>query len=527
MYIGYWCQGYGYARGDIVWCVGGYYICALNHISDNLTFPNSEDIHWIQITNDFFTLLNITDLQTLPSPFNSNLAPIVTTSAPPTMSTLATESLGKASIKLKDPPPKKKNVAESKLKRKLKDMETQLESHRKKRNTLDLTDLREQLLLLKTDMTTKSYIIDKYDNSKNSSGSDHAKNIAWLKTVSKLPYGKYKTFPVTVDSSELELSNFFKDVKAKLDKSILGLEPVKQEIMEYLARKITNPDGKGHVLALCGVKGVGKTKIIKSLASALDLPFYQINFGGLNDVNIITGHSETYVGSKPGKIVEILVNAGYMNPIIYLDEIDKMSETKSREINGILTHMLDEEQNDKFQDNYLSNINIDLSKVLFVIAFNDITKVDEIVSDRMTTIVVNPPTFDDKLQICKEKMIPEIIETVNFRSNWEICIPDDVIEHIIRKNQDEQGVRQLKKNIEKLMFKLNYDILTSNIHSQNVQVLSHQAVGVDVDADSDTNAYVDVEAEGTVRTVVLSTSYVNSVLTVETDNDKSYLSMYT
>lgn len=526
MYVGYWCQGYGYARGDIVWCVGGYFVCALNHISDNLTFPNAEDIHWIQITNDFFTLLNVTDLQTSPSPFN-NLTPIVTTSAPPTMSTL--ESV--PPIKLKDPPPKKKNSADSKLKRKLKDIETQLESHRKKKSTIDLTDLREQLLLLKTDMTTKSYIIDKYDNSKNSSGSDHAKNIAWLKTVSKLPYGKYKNFPVTVDSSDSDLSNFFKDVKEKLDKNILGLEPVKQEIMEYLARKITNPGGKGHVLALCGVKGVGKTKIIKSLASALDLPFYQINFGGLNDVNIITGHSETYVGSKPGKIVEILVNAGYMNPIIYLDEIDKMSETKSREINGILTHMLDEEQNDKFQDNYLSNINIDLSKVLFVIAFNDITKVDEIVSDRMTTIVVNPPTFDEKLQICKEKMIPEIIETVKFKSNWEICIPDDVIEHIIRKNQDEQGVRQLKKNIEKLMFKLNYDILTGNIHSQNVQVLTQSQT-------PDENEYVDVDVEAqctqatlstvhTVRTVVLSTSYVNSVLTVENGNDRSYLSMYT
>jgi ATP-dependent Lon protease len=311
------------------------------------------------------------------------------------------------------------------------------------------------------------------------SGGDYSKSMNWFKNVINIPYGKYSSLTNlpsegscrrgteppedNVGMCKSSIRNLLKDVYKKLDENIYGMDDVKQEIVEYVARKITNPFGKGEVLALCGIAGVGKTKIIKCLANALNLPFFQINCGGLNDVAVLTGHSETYVGSRPGKIVEILQNSSVMNPIIYLDEIDKISENKSAEINGILTHLLDEEQNNKFQDNYLSNITIDLSKVLFVISFNDESKIDDIVSDRMKIIYINTPSIQDKLKICQEKMIPEILKSMSFDKNIIIDIESDLIEYIIiNKCDKEKGVRQLKKTLEKIINRLNYDILMTN-----------------------------------------------------------------
>jgi ATP-dependent Lon protease len=191
-----------------------------------------------------------------------------------------------------------------------------------------------------------------------------------------------------------------------------------------------------------------------------------------------------------------------MNPIIYLDELDEMSTTKSKEINGILTHMLDEEQNDKFQDNYLSNVNINLSKVFFIIAFNDITKVDEIVSDRMTIIYVNSPSLEEKVKICQEKMIPEIVESINFKNNYIIRIDKEMIEYVIyNKINKEEGVRHLKKTIEKIMYKLNYDILINNLEKLKIE------------KDEDKNV------------VIITKKYIDEILPLY-ENDNNYNHMY-
>jgi ATP-dependent Lon protease len=350
------------------------------------------------------------------------------------------------------------------------------------------------------DLNMKSFVIDKYDNTKKMYGSDYSKGMNWLKTVSKIPYGKYKSMPVTKNDSQTKVKEFFDRVKQRLDKNIYGLEDVKQEIMEFVAKKITNPDSKGHVLALYGNAGVGKSKLIRSLAHALELPFHQINFGGLNDVSVLTGHSETYVGSKPGKIAEIFTNTEYMNPIIYLDEIDKISESKATEIFGTLTHLLDEEQNTEFQDNYLSNITLDLSKVFFVLAFNDITKIDEIVSDRLKIIYINPPNLQDKLIICQDKIIPEILNSVKLKGDYTIIIDKEVIEYIIStKTSKESGVRQLRKNIEKIVNRLNYDILIGNFNK--------------------------LKLENIDKNIIITRSYVDDVLKSTTD-DISYINMY-
>jgi ATP-dependent Lon protease len=396
------------------------------------------------------------------------------------------------------------NVKMNDLKRKLRMVEQDLDDHKKKkcRQEDEITNLRDKLLLMNIDLETKSFIMDKYENTKKLSGSDYAKGMNWLKTVSKIPYGKYKDMDVKKNDSTEKIKSFFTNVKQKLDKNIYGLEDVKQEILEFVAKRITNPDSKGHVLALYGSAGLGKTKIIRSLADALELPFYQMNFGGLNDVAVLTGHSETYVGSKPGKVVEILSNSEYMNPIIYMDEIDKIGEQKATEIFGVLTHLLDEEQNSSFQDNYLSNINIDLSKVFFVLSFNDITKVDEIVSDRLKVIYINPPSLEEKVIICQDKMIPEILSNISIRDYSTVILDKEIIEYIISsKTQKEKGVRQLRKNIEKIINRLNYDVLLQNLDKLFIETNNENE-----------------------KTIVITRSYINDVL--KHKEDASYLSMY-
>jgi ATP-dependent Lon protease len=510
MYLGFWCSNNEYKREDIV-CIKDsidYYICIQDHTSDNLTYPCKEDIYWIMISSVFLNdLILVSSIKNTSEKNEDELRTKkrLTINTNP-VSVKEPLQIIKIKKKCKRSLSDEEDYIESEsnsLKRKLRCIEQELENHkRKKCGGSGVESLRDKLLLMNIDLDTKSFIVEKYDSTQKLTGSDHSKSMNWLRTVSKIPYGKYKTLPVSKTDTQEAIKNFFNNVKQKLDKNIYGLEDVKQEILEFVAKKISNPNSRGHVLALYGHPGVGKSKIIRSLADALELPFNQINFGGLNDASVLTGHSETYVGSKPGKIVEMFTNSQYMNPIIYLDEIDKISESKSAEIFGILTHLLDEEQNSAFQDNYLSNLNIDLSKVFFVLAFNDITKVDKIVSDRMKIIYINPPTLNEKLIICQDKLIPEILSNVTLKNNIDILIDKEVIEYVIvNKTQKESGVRQLRKNIEKIVNRLNYDTLIGNFEN------------------------LKTETQFDKQVIIVTRTYVDHVLKSQDDNT-SYLNMY-
>ena len=516
MYLGYWCLNSEYKREDIVYIKESvdYYICIKDHTSDNLTHPCKEDIYWIMISSVFLNdLILVSSIQNNTSQKNDkNEDESRTKKRLTTLKESKSESSNPVQIikikkKCKRSLSDEEDYTESEsnsLKRKLRCIEQDLENHkRKKCQGSGVESLRDKLLLMNIDLDTKSYIVDKYDSTVKMSGSDYSKGINWLKTACKIPYGRYKQMDINKNDNLEKIKEYFDNIKVKLDSNIYGLEDVKQEILEFVARKISNPDSKGHVLALYGSAGVGKSKIIKSLAEALDWPFYQINFGGLNDVSLLTGHSETYVGSKPGKLVEILTNCNYMNPIIYLDEIDKISESKSTEIFGILTHLLDEEQNNKFQDNYLSNLNIDLSKVFFVLAFNDIDKIDTIVSDRLKIIYINSPQLQDKLIICQDKMIPEIIKSINQDTNaLDIVISKEILEYIIvNKTVNEKGVRQLRKNIEKIFNRLNFDILTGNYSK------------------------LKIESSGEKNLIIITKTYVDNILTIS-EKESRYLDMY-
>jgi len=515
MYSGYWEINKDYKRGDIIYVctLAEYYICINDHISDRLTFPNKEDLYWTYISNSFLNFFKTLD--ELPEPkynkckyneskndkgLNNLINDVITDSL--------NDIKKKSPVYLKKSRSYNKEYNEiSKLKRKLRMVEDEIINYKRQKYNGDdlMNDLKNKLLCMDLNIETKSFLLDKYESIRGSySSSDNSKILNWLNTVVKIPYGKYKDMDVKSSDKIDKLKMFFKRVKDKLDENIYGLENVKDEILEFVARKITNPNSKGHVLALYGSGGIGKTMIIKSLAEALALPFYQINFGGLNDVSVLTGHSETYIGSKPGKLVEILTCSNYMNPIIYLDELDKISESKAVEIFGILTHLLDEEQNSEFQDNYLSNIKIDLSKVFFVIAFNDISKIDSILLNRLKVIYIDPPNIEDKIVICQTKLIPNILKTIKLKSGFNIILERELIEYIIScKTQDDKGVRQLKKNIEKIFNRLNYDILIDNLDLVKKETVP----------------------ESNDISLVITKSYIDKVIQ-SSNNDKSYLQMY-
>jgi ATP-dependent Lon protease len=203
--------------------------------------------------------------------------------------------------------------------------------------------------------------------------------------------------------------------------------------------------------------GTGKTTLVKDgISKILGREFAFIALGGATDSSFLEGHSYTYEGSTWGKIVDILIKCKSMNPVIYFDELDKVSETpKGEEINGILTHLTDTTQNSKFHDKYFSELDFDLSRCLFIFSYNDETKVNPVLRDRMYRIQTKGYDVKQKTIIAKNYLIPKIKEQVKFETD-DIVISDDVIKHIIDKyTESEQGVRNLKRCLEIIHTKLN------------------------------------------------------------------------
>lgn len=578
---------------------------------------------------------------------------------------------------------------------------------------MDLSlDLRQQILLLDVNVEIKSSILRKYDFMVNTSStdSDRSKFMAWTRDVLQLPFNKNTPFHVTMENGPVEIKTYLDNTKDVLDKSVSGHDNAKEEIVDYIARMISNPNGKGNIIALCGDKGTGKchgkgtmirmadftlkaveevvigdellgddltprtvesicsgwdemykinqsnglpyvvngvhplclkmsslpsmdyddrtssfvlcwlnkfrlaqkvvpikninaaytiwnslkkvedtidmpvndflklspsvvsqmqgfnasllhifwdqlikvltptdevdhmeitkedillghacgllftgptsvyksglsdaiksndyklvstdvihsdisitklglgqyfgfeisgnhryvladgtvthnTRLIKrGVAAALERPFHVINMGGLTDASVLTGHSSTYVGATYGRISEILISSKVNNPIIYLDELDKVqSDNRERgsEVYKVLLSLLDEEQASEFHDAYFGGIKIDLSKVLWVVSMNTIETVDPILLDRLKIINIKPLDIEKKVEIVSKYILPELMDMVGMELK-DISIPDTTIRHVISKT-NEQGCRQLKKKIETIIQKLNTQRIT-------------------------------------------------------------------
>ena len=279
----------------------------------------------------------------------------------------------------------------------------------------------------------------------------------WVDTFMKIPFGRTKNLPLTIEDGIQRCSEFMEASKARLDSAVYGLNDAKLQIMQMLGQWISNPAAMGSAIAIKGPMGTGKTSLVKEgISKILGRDFAFIALGGATDSSFLEGHSYTYEGSTWGKIVEIIIQCGSMNPVIYFDELDKISETaKGEEIVGILTHLTDTSQNSQFHDRYFAEIDFDLSKCLFIFSYNDESKVNPILLDRMYRINTTGYNKKDKTQIAQKYLMPKICAEVGFRKG-DIVIPDSVVEHMVENyTEKEEGVRNLKRCLEVVHRKLN------------------------------------------------------------------------
>jgi len=285
---------------------------------------------------------------------------------------------------------------------------------------------------------------------------------------------KYKSIKINVSNSFINNLNNINDEWEKIDKSMNSISNIlnssvhghynaKRQIERIIGQWITGKQ-TGYCFGFEGPPGVGKTSLAKKgLANCLkdddgiSRPFSFIAVGGASNGSTISGHNYTYVGSTWGKIVDVLIDSKCMNPIIFIDELDKISKTENgKEIIGILTHLIDTTQNEQFQDKYFSGVDLDLSKALFIFSYNDVSCIDRILLDRIHRIKFDHLTLNDKLEIVKKYILPEYYEKFNLSN---INFTDDIIKYIIEHYTLESGVRKLKELIFEIISEINLDIL--------------------------------------------------------------------
>ena len=279
----------------------------------------------------------------------------------------------------------------------------------------------------------------------------------WVEAFMQIPFGKNKNLPLTISDGVDRCHEFMTSSKNRLDTAVYGLNDAKMQIMQMVGQWIANPAAIGTAVAIHGPPGTGKTSLVKEgISKILGRDFAFIALGGATDSSFLEGHSYTYEGSMWGKIVDILIRCKSSNPVIYFDELDKISETsKGEEIVGILTHLTDTSQNSQFHDKYFSEVAFDLSKCLFIFSYNDESRVNPVLLDRMYKIRTTGYGNKDKTYIAQHHLIPHICTEVAFEEG-DIIIPDSVIEYIVEHcTHKEAGVRNLKRCLEIIYTKLN------------------------------------------------------------------------
>jgi len=278
----------------------------------------------------------------------------------------------------------------------------------------------------------------------------------WIEGVMDIPFGKYIDLPITKKDSQKKIYDFLSNVSSTMDSSTFGHEEAKNKIMQVVCQWISNPQSMGNIIALQGPPGIGKTSLVRNgISKALSRPFHMIALGGATDSTYLEGHSYTYEGSSWGRIANILMESKVMNPVIFFDELDKISGTKhGEEITGVLTHLTDQTQNASFNDKYFSGIDIDLSRCLFVFSYNDESAINPILKDRLIRINLKGFNTDEKILIAKNYLLKELLSNIGLDEK-EVKFPDYIIKKIIDEYTKEEGVRSLRRCLETILLKLN------------------------------------------------------------------------
>jgi ATP-dependent Lon protease len=327
-----------------------------------------------------------------------------------------------------------------------------IETKRLKLNNRNMKERQNDILeFVKENQTNKKLLTELFniheDTNSNTTSNNH---LQVLSTEIESKYG--------------EINKYMTNVKSTLDKAVHGHDKAKKQIERIIGQWI-NGSQDGYCFGFEGPAGVGKTTLAKKgLADCLkdehgvSRPFAMIQMGGDANGSSLHGHNYTYVGSTWGSIVQILIDKKCMNPIIFIDEIDKISKTEhGKEIIGILTHLLDPAQNDCFQDKYFSGIDLDLSKALFILSYNDVELIDKIMLDRVHRVKFKSLTLDEKLVISNTHILPEVYDKMGLQGM--IFFSNDVLKFIIDEYTLEPGVRKLKEILFEIVGEINLDIL--------------------------------------------------------------------
>jgi len=288
------------------------------------------------------------------------------------------------------------------------------------------------------------------------SQGEYSKLTSWVTKLLTVPFGKYTNKPITNDDNKSTIKKYLSHIRETMDNAIWGHDNAKSQILQIMAQEIKNPECKGHVMALYGPMGNGKTSLVKEgIAKAMGRSFAFISLGGATDSSFLEGHSYTYEGSICGKIVDVLIKSKCMDPIIYFDELDKVSQTdKGEEIINILIHLTDPSQNEHFNDKYFNEIDFDLSKATLIFSYNDPSRVNPILRDRLTNIETSYLKLNEKIYIAKNYLLPKILLDVGMKEN-SVKFNESILKFIIDNYTWEGGVRKLKETLYEIVRTIN------------------------------------------------------------------------
>ena len=296
----------------------------------------------------------------------------------------------------------------------------------------------------------------------NPQAPDYSVQLTYLQTMLSLPWGVYTEDNLNIAHAE-----------RTLDKDHYGLEKVKERILEHLAVLKLKGDMKSPIICLYGPPGVGKTSLGRSIATALKRKYVRMSLGGVHDEAEIRGHRKTYIGAMPGRIVKSLIKAEASNPVIILDEIDKLGSDHRGDPSSAMLEVLDPEQNHSFHDNYL-DVDYDLSKVMFIATANNLGTIPPALLDRMELIEVSGYITEEKVEIARRHLVPKELENNGLKKE-SVKISKAALEYIVENHTRESGVRELEKKINKVMrkialefaregFELEHNIKPTDVH---------------------------------------------------------------
>jgi MoxR-like ATPase len=274
--------------------------------------------------------------------------------------------------------------------------------------------------------------------------TDGAKLSGWAQTVLSVPFGQ---------RTEIHAPDGLAGVLQELDRGLYGQAAAKDAMLQAAAQMLACPTAKPRVVALVGPPGVGKTTMARGLGDALGMRFFQMGLGGESDAHLIKGHSMTYDGGQHGAPLGFLIRGQTMNPLVLLDEIDKLSDRHGSEMTGVLTHLLDSTQSCDFTDDFVG-FGIDFSGIFFVVTLNDLSRVDSVLRDRLHVVHFISPTAEEKAEIICQHVLPRLLQNSGFQIG-DVTMTADDVRHAITRCPKEDGVRILARSIESCVLRLN------------------------------------------------------------------------